>query len=288
MEAWEYPYEVHTLQLSGSVEIAYVDEGEGPKTLLFIHGLGSYLKAWNLNIASLKEQYRCVAIDLPGYGKSSTGHYDFSMSFFAEQVNQFIEKLGLENVVVIGHSMGGQIATQLALTQPSYLDKLVLLAPAGFEKFSEQEKQWFLMVTTPALIRNTTKEQIINNFELNFYEMPENARFMIEDRLTLREDTVAYEAYCEMIPKCVKGMLEGPVFDNLKELSLPVMVVYGENDKLIPNAYLHASLTTQSVAEAGTAEIPKATLHLLPEAGHFVQWDQSEKVNSLISAFLVD
>lgn len=287
MEAWEYPYEVHTLQLSDSVEMAYVDEGKGPQTLLFIHGLGSYLKAWNLNIASLKDQYRCIAIDLPGYGKSSTGNYTFSMSFFAEQVNQFIEKLKLENVVLVGHSMGGQIATHLALTQPSYLDKLVLLAPAGFEKFSEQEKQWFLMVTTAALIKNTTKEQIINNFELNFYEMPENARFMIEDRFTLREDS-AYEAYCEMIPKCVKGMLEGPVFDKLKELSLPVMVVYGENDKLIPNAYLHASLTTKSVGEMGAAEIPQASLHLLLEAGHFVQWDQAEKVNNLISTFLED
>ncbi|MBZ0243550.1 MAG: alpha/beta hydrolase, partial [Bacteroidales bacterium] len=63
-----YPFELHKVQLSNEVNLAYVDEGTGKETIIFIHGLGSYLPAWKKNIEVLRNDYRCIAIDLPGYG----------------------------------------------------------------------------------------------------------------------------------------------------------------------------------------------------------------------------
>ena len=88
-----YPYAIEKTEIDQGIEIAYMDQGEGPYTLLFIHGLGSYAPAWNKNIRDLSEKYRCIALDLPGYGQSEKGDFAFSMAFFAEAVEEFIDSL---------------------------------------------------------------------------------------------------------------------------------------------------------------------------------------------------
>lgn len=285
MQDWEYPYDVQKITLSDSVEIAYIDEGKGSRTLLFIHGLGSNLKAWQKNIDFLKKDYRCIALDLPGYGKSSKGEYPFDMTFFAKTVRDLIEKLALTKVVLVGHSMGGQIALHTLLNQEEKIEKLILIAPAGFETFTEEEKAWFQSVFTAAVVKATPEAQIVKNFHLNFHTFPDDAQFMIDDRLLLRK-TAAYEPYCKMIPQCVKGMLNEPVFDRLSEITLPTLILFGENDLLIPNKFLHAALTVAQVATSGHERIPDSELKMIPRAGHFVQWEQAEQVNEMVLKFL--
>jgi len=286
MHTWSYPYPTHKVILSDSLTINYIDEGEGSHTLLFIHGLGSNLKAWQKNIDKLRDRYRCIALDLPNYGQSSTGQFSFSMSFFAETIHLFIQKLKLQEVVLVGHSMGGQSAMHFALQYPSSLSHLVLLAPAGFETFTPQQIHWFEQVYTATFVQSTTENQIIKNFQLNFYDMPEDAQFMISDRLELRADRDAYDQYCSMIPKCVLGMLKAPVFDQLKEINVPSLVFFGEEDRLIPNPLLNAKLTTTDVAQKGTAQLPNAELVMVPKAGHFVQWEGANAVHAAIHSFL--
>lgn len=288
MDSLHYPFSTKTIDLSDSVSIAYIDEGEGSETLLFIHGLGSYLPAWRKNIKELRKHYRCIALDLPGYGKSSRGAYPYDMSFFADQVHQFLRKLSLKKPVVVGHSMGGQIALTLALQHPDQVDRLVLVAPAGFETFTDQERTWFQQVYTPAVVRATPPAQIERNFALNFYEgvFPEDAHFMFEDRLRMRADTALYDDYCQMIPQCVQGMLQEPVFDQLSDIKLPTLILYGRGDLLIPNTLLHTDLTTEEVAQAGHQQLPDSQLQLLDACGHFVQWECSEAVNAAIKSFI--
>lgn len=284
MQSWKYPYPVHYVQLADTLKVAYVDEGAGP-ILLFVHGLGSNLQAWTKNIDVLRQNYRCIAIDLPGYGKSSGGDLPYGMPFFADVVLEVIGALALEKVGLIGHSMGGQIGIHAALREDPSIQGLALMAPAGFEQFTEAEHQWFANFVRPEFIQATPEAQIIRNFELNFFAMPEDARFMIEDRLEMRKDPAAYLAYCQMIPQCVQSMLKAPVYDQLNQLELPVLVIYGTEDALIPNRILHPDLSTPKVAEAATSLIPDARLHLLEEAGHFVQWEQAEQVNTLLHSF---
>lgn len=285
MQDWQYPYQTHYAQLSDSLQIAYVDEGQGAQTLLFIHGLGSYLKGWQKNIDSLKNHYRCIAIDLPGYGKSSKENDAYSMAFFAASVQAFIEHLELKNVVLIGHSMGGQVAVHTALKDLDVVQKLVLIAPAGFETFTEKERLWFKRIFTPALIKATPKAQIVKNFEINFYDMPADARFMVEDRLQMRQ-TIEYDQYCNMIPQCVQAMLKEPVFERLSDIDIPTLIVYGKDDALIPNRLLHAEMTVTEVAQNGHQQIENSQLVLLEQAGHFVQWEQAQKLNERLISFL--
>lgn len=287
MEDWTYRYPIRQLRLEDSLQIAYVDEGKGPQTLLFIHGLGSNLQAWNKTIEALSPHYRCIALDLPGYGKSSQRDYPFSMAFFAEQISAFCQQLRLKQLSVVGHSMGGQIALHLALQKPAFLKKLVLLAPAGFETFSEQDQLFFQAFMTPQVILASTEEQIRANFAINFHGgLPEDAAFMVEDRLKMREDSAAYGYYSRLVPACVQAMLQAPVFDSLPAIPYPSLVLFGANDQLIPNTYLHPQLSTQQVAEAGSQALPQAQLQMIEAAGHFVQWDQAAAVAAAMQAFL--
>ena len=272
-------------QLTDSIQIAYTDEGQGDYTLLFLHGLGSNLKAWQKNITILKKNYRCIALDYPGYGQSTKGDYPFKMSFFAETINEFIDSLQLEKVVLVGHSMGGQIATHAVIKDSIAISKLILIAPAGFELFSATEKQWFQNFYTPAFVKATPEEQIIKNFEINFHQKPDDIQSMVDERLNLMQ-TPAYDYYCEMIPKCVMGMLEAPVFDDLPSVQIPTLILFGENDALIPNQLLHPKLTTQEVAKSGQQQIAKSQLLLIKAAGHFVQWERLLEVNNAILTFL--
>ncbi|MEM9848930.1 MAG: alpha/beta fold hydrolase, partial [Bacteroidota bacterium] len=101
MKDWAYPYKVKTVVVKDSLEIAYVSVGEGEKTLVFVHGLGSYLRAWQKNIDVLKKDYRCLALDLPGYGKSADAIGTQSMDFFSDVLIDFIQQLELKNVTLV-------------------------------------------------------------------------------------------------------------------------------------------------------------------------------------------
>ena len=285
MQDWQYPSEVHKITISDSLEIAYVDEGAGDNVLLFIHGLGSNLQAWQKNIEILKKDSRCIALDLPGYGKSSKTVDSLNLTLFAESVRAFVDSLNLENVILVGHSMGGQVALQTVLNNTERIHKLILIAPAGLETFTTEEKLWFQSIFTPAVVKATPEEQIVKNFQINFHEMPKDAQFMIEDRLLMRQSD-EYDYYCTMIPQCMMGMLNEPVYDRLSEIQLPSLIIFGENDLLIPNKFLHPTLTTLEVAKLGQKSLSDSELRMISAAGHFVQWEQSEKVNEEILNFI--
>ena len=284
MKDLKYPYEVKYAALSGNINLAYVDEGSGEYTIIFIHGLGSYLPAWKKNIEGLKANYRCIAIDLPGYGKSSKAPHSGMMSFYAGVVNEFIENLKLKNVVLAGHSMGGQISIMAAINFPETIKKLILVDPAGFEEFTVGQKQWFRDVMTLDGVKNTTVEQIQTNLGSNFYNVPADADFMITDRIAMRTAD-DFENYCYAVVQSVNGMVDEPVFNLLDKIKQPTLILFGANDNLIPNRFLNAGRTAD-VAMKGQKKIAGSKLVIVPKAGHFLQFEKPEEVNKEIIGFL--
>jgi len=278
-----YPYEVKKQLLDDGKTVAYMDVGSGDP-ILFIHGLGSYAPAWKKNIKDISNHNRCIAIDLPGYGHSSKGNYKASMSSYADDVIAFIDKLGLEKVTLTGHSMGGQISMMTALAYPDKVDRLILVSPAGFETFTPGQRQWFREVLSPKAVELTSVDNIISNLASNFYKMPDDAEFMITDRIAMR-NAEDFDAYCYIIPECVKGMVDEPVYDYIERITVPTLVIFGEADNLIPNRFLNPG-KTETIARKGTAKLQNGELQLIAKAGHFVHFEKAEEVNKIISAFL--
>lgn len=280
----EYPYTVHHATLSDGRSLAYVDEGSGSETIIFIHGLGSYLPAWKKNIEGLKDHFRVIAIDLPGYGHSSKEPHSGMMSFYAEVVVDFMDQLGLEQAVLAGHSMGGQISMVAAMKHPERVKRLILAAPAGFERFSEGQKQWFRNAMTLRGVKLTRVEDIVSNLAYNFYELPRDAEFMITDRIAMRsaED---FDAYCFAVVQSVNGMVDEPVIDHLDKITQPTLILFGEKDNLIPNRFLNPG-TTAEVAQVGADRIASNKLVMLPNTGHFLQYENYQRFNEEVISFL--
>ncbi|WP_166643290.1 alpha/beta fold hydrolase [Gelidibacter sediminis] len=267
------------------LEISYIKEGSGEKTLLFVHGLSSNADAWSKNIDALKNEYTCVALDLPGYGKSSKPEADYTASYFAEILYKFIEKLALKNIILVGHSMGGQASVKLAVHHPETIEKLILVAPAGLEQFSEASGNLMKSFLTPESVKNTTDEQIVKNYALNFHDQPEEVSKMIADRIRIKEAS-DFDAHCNAIVNSVSGMLNDPIHNDLKSISQPTLVIFGDKDMLIPNRYFNPTLTTKAVGEIALKYIPNARLECIENAGHFVQFEKPSEVNALIQEFV--
>ncbi|SDX01423.1 Pimeloyl-ACP methyl ester carboxylesterase [Flavobacterium degerlachei] len=280
----EYKFATHCTKID-NLEIAYIKEGKGKQTIVFIHGLSSNADAWSRNIENLKEKYTCVALDLPGFGKSSKVAPAYTPIYYADIVVKLIDKLKLKNVIVAGHSMGGQAAIKLALNHPEKLKKLILIAPAGIEEFNAQQSLLMKNAVTADMVSKTTDKQIDRNYQLNFFKLPEEAQTMISDRKKIKQAT-DFPEYCDAIVKSIAGMLDESTHAELNLIAVETLVVFGENDNLIPNRYLNPNLTTNLVGGIAQEKIKNSTLHFVSESGHFVQFEKPTEVNRIITTWL--
>lgn len=278
---------MHLTEVHEGIEIAYCDEGKGPHTLLFIHGLAGYLPVWKHQMHELKAVARCIAIDLPGNGLSSRGDYPFTMFFYAECVARFIEKMGLRNVVLCGHSMGGQVAIILALRYPQLLDKLVLVAPAGIEHFLPHEVMMMQQAMQIGDIFQQHEAHIETVVRQSFSRQQEETRSIISDIKHIMQ-AQPLRQWRHMSNASVMGMLNEQVNVFLPNITCKTLIIFGEQDHMIPNKLMHPGETTASVAKHGAAMIEHSELHLLPKAGHFVQIEQHAAVSRLIRDFIIE
>ncbi|MGQ9642425.1 MAG: alpha/beta fold hydrolase [Ignavibacterium sp.] len=264
--------------------ISYIDEGKGEYTLVFIHGLASNAGFWRYNIPELSKHFRVVAVDLPGYGKSQKGDYSYSLSFYAETIKNLIDELQLKNVVIVGHSMGGQIAIIFALNYPGKLSKLILAAPAGFEEFQRGEGDWLRSVITMSGVKATTEEGIRRNLSNNFYNWSDKWEWMVEERVRMRK-AKDFDEFAYTVDRCVDAMLDEPTFDKLSRITTPTLIIHGKYDGLIPNPYLHPGFPSDVFAK-GERDIPNAKRVEIDCAGHMIQIEKSEEFNNAVINFL--
>ena len=282
----DYTRPVQTVQIR-NLEVAYLEAGVGNEdTLVLIHGLGSNAKAWLRNLDAWGRTHHVIALDLPGYGMSTKGDLPYSLSFYAQVIVEMLDALGVEKADWGGHSMGGQIALVAALEHPEKVEKLVLFAPAGIERFEEGEGQWLEGAVTPEFVADTTIRNIAVNLHANFHDTPDDALFMITDRIRIR-GARDFEEYAYAVSRNVGAMIAEPTQERLGEVTQPTLIVFGEYDGLIPNPYLHGGRTVD-VGRRGEEEIPNAILLMVDDAGHFVQFEGSEVVNPAVAEFITD
>lgn len=276
---------IRYLQLSNGYKLAYVDEGTGDTTIVFIHGLGNYAMVWKRQVEQLKHHFRCIAIDLPGNGYSDRADFDYSMNFFAGCIYDFITKLRLKDVCIAGHSMGGQIAMTLLLNEPNAAKHMILCAPAGFETFSSFERTMYTSTIQMADMFSTEENSLRQSIRSSFYNFPVQANEMINELVDIMH-RYPMRSYKQMIDKCIHAMLHEPVFNRMNEIKQPALVLFGERDALIPNQLIHP-VSTRHIAEQGARQMPNALIKMIAQCGHFLQIEKAGIVNDYIKEFLV-
>ena len=119
----------HEVDVVGA-KVNYVEMGEGPP-LLFVHGLSGAWQNFLENIPYFARTHRVIAVDLPGFGSSPMPPWEISIPAYGRFLRDFCERLGVDRCSLVGNSMGGFIATEVAITEPDRVDDLVLISAAG-------------------------------------------------------------------------------------------------------------------------------------------------------------
>ena len=282
----DYGMPVKKLLLKDGSQLAYVEKGKG-KPIIFIHGLGGNISHWIKNLPELSGKYRCIAVDLPGYGYSIDANKitNDHLAFYADAIFQLSKQLALKNISLTGISMGGQIAVIAGLQHPELFKKLILINPAGLETFTEKEKTLLSNLSTQTFFKNQDETTIRRNYKNNFYDQPSDLEKLIQYRLSLI-NCPQFDIYTASIVKGIQGMLSHPIKNDLSKLKQRVLLVMGENDNLIPNRLLHPALKQDDIIKVATDNIKRVGVLIIPLSGHMLAFEEPHYINLSIKNFI--
>ena len=232
----------------GPATIAYEVAGFGPPVVL-VHGLSGSSRWWRRNIGALTPYRRVYMLDLIGFGASRTLH-PFALAEAAGYLIQWLDHLGLERVSLVGHSMGGLIAAELAADTPERIDRLVLVDPAALPIDAD------LLTHALSLLH-----------ELR-YVSPSFLPVLVVDALRAGPLTLWRAATALML---------ADLRPKLAQIRAPTLVIWGEHDALVPLAF------AQQLAQYLRYE----KLVVIKGAGHVPMWDRPQEFNRALMEFLL-
>lgn len=278
------PLPVQTVDVFG-VDVAYVDSGGDGEPLLFVHGLSSYMAYWERQLPEFQKDHRVIALDLPGFGASERPDAPYTPPWYADVVAGFMRELGVRKATVVGHSMGGQIAMTLALDHPEMVSALVLSAPAGFERFDPGAAKFMKEYWHEARALEASETEIRASFTMSVFNTRDaGVERLIEERVRMGRHP-DFRGTSVAVSRCIAGMVDHPVYDRLGEIDVPTLIVYGTDDRMIPNPVFTGGRTS-AIAEAGRDAIRGSELVLIPGAGHTVHYDAPDAFNDAMREFL--
>ncbi len=232
----------------GEWSIGYEVAGEGEPVVL-VHGLSGSTRWWSRNVPAIAERHRIYLVDLPGFGTMRSLRRRFVLAETATWLSEWMEAAGLERAHLVGHSMGGYVSVRLAASRPELVRRLVLIAPAGVP--AERSMIGHLV---PLLLAVR-------------YATPAFIPVLVRDALRMGPSTLL---------RAARDLLAEDIRGDLRNVEAPTLLVWGENDPLIPPA----------VGDLLREEIPNSRLLLLRRAGHVPMFDQPKEFDAALLAFL--
>lgn len=220
--------------------------------LIFLHGWGSQASHFQ---KTLEQCDNYIAIDLPGFGGSEIPKTAWSIAEYAVFIREFIEKLGLRNIVLSGHSFGGSVAIKYAAQYDGVL-KLILIDSAGVRRKTMKKRAWYIASKVFGIF-----------LRIPFLKM---FRDVVRSRLYRyigSEDYIQSGALVEIYRRIIDEDLR----EDMKKIKVPTVLIWGENDKDTPLD--DAKLIRDSIGNS--------KLRVIQEAGHFVFLDNERGFNSI-------
>ncbi len=228
--------------------IRYKVAGMGEPVVL-VHGLSGSTRSWTQNVPALAERYRVYLVDLPGFGAMRRPRRRFVLSEAASWLLDWMVAADLKQAHLVGHSMGGYVCLRLAASNPEVVRQLVLVNPAGLP--TDRSLLGHLVPLLAAA----------RHLPLRF--LP----------------TLAYDAF-SMGPttlwRAARDLLGEDVREDLRSIVAPTLLIWGQNDSLIPPA----------LGDLLREEIPDSRLLILGKAGHAPMFERPQEFNAALLAFL--
>lgn len=245
------------------LRVRYARKGNAVPAVLFIHGFGGDLDNWLFNLDALAERNTVLALDLPGHGQSDPRLPGATLEDLARFVARFLDAVSVTRAHVVGHSMGGAIAAQLALDEPDRVDSVSLIGSAGL---GAEINTGF----TEGFVSAQSRRELKPVIEQLFADPELVSRQLLDDLLKYKRLDGITEVLTALSSDLFEnGMQRTQPGKRLGETGKRVLVVWGESDRIIPAEHAsHAPAT--------------ATVKVIKGAGHMVQMEKANEVNALL------
>ena len=264
----------HEIDVVGA-RVNYVEMGEGPP-LLFVHGLSGAWQNFLENIPHFAQTHRVVALDLPGFGASPMPPWEISIPAYG----RFCERLGIDRCSLVGNSMGGFIATEVAITDPQRVDDLVLISAAGIT-WARARREPATMVAgmgraaTPVFLKfhmaGIRRRRVRQAYFQGVFFDPDSIRreMLWENVVPALQSPGYYDALTTLWGYDIRHRLE--------EIEVPTLIVWGRNDRVVP---VPAALSYEKrIGE-------NAELVIFDHCGHVPQMERPVRFNRTLEDFL--
>ena len=258
--------------------------GEGPP-LVFVHGLSGCWQNWLEQVPVLAREHRVVTLDLPGFGSSPMPRGEISISRYARLLDGLLDQLGIDAAAVVGNSMGGFIAAELAIAYPQRVERMVLISAAGISTYADPRTAR----AVPTLRRG---ERILAAGAAWLASRSDT----VARRARLRQATLALVVrHPGRLPaplaaeqlraagkpgfvQALQSILDYDFRDRLPEIACPTLIVWGDGDRLINvrDADVFAEL------------IPGSRLVIFEDTGHMAMLERPAAFNALLGDFLAE
>jgi len=262
----------------GGVKVHYNEMGAGMPVIL-IHGSGPGAYGWanfSRNMEPLSKHFRAICIDLPGFGQSDMKPAGVPIpGWWAEIVGRFMDALDIKQANFIGNSLGGMITLKLALTQPQKVGRMLLMGTGGS-----------LPIFTPSPTEGI--KSIIGYYEgtgPSIEKLRAFAQQFVYDPSQLTEELLQKRLEISLDPRIVANppmrMTPGTVLEELwrdpglTRLTHETMLLWGREDRVLPLDSAFALLK----------QIPRARLLVMPQCGHWAQWEHADEFNATVTQF---
>lgn len=245
--------------------------------ILFLHGFLGDHREWLPMIETLANDYRCLAVDLPGHGKTVAGAEPdlYTMPGAARALTSFLDERGLEQVAVFGYSMGGRLGLYFAVKHPQRCRRLFiesaspgLLEPESAAQRRAHDERWAARFESESLadvLADWYAQPLFSSLKKN----PDIYATMLERRLQNDPDALA---------RSVRGMSVGaqePLWPQLGTLAVPANVLVGERDRKYRTLARHIAATS-----------PRWHVDVVPDAGHNAHLEQPTEVCEIIKKWM--
>ena len=245
------------------MKLHYIEKGNGNITLVFLHYFGGAANTWNEVMNRLQNEFRCIAVDMLGFGKSPAINQTISVDNSTDTLIELLENLNLRNYILIGHSMGGKIAINAAAKDLKGLLRLILIAPSppSAEPMTEQERNDMFT----AFGNKEAVKKMIQNAVFN--PLPEDV-FLKEVNNNLQTSQAGWQSWPKLGSKEI-------IIDRMKDVHVPLSIFYGDKDKRFTMRFLENEYSRYFLTFALT-EI-KNSGHLIPAEAPEILADEIRK-----------
>jgi pimeloyl-ACP methyl ester carboxylesterase len=260
--------------------VNYVDIGSGERPpVVFVHGLGGQWQNWLENIPRAARERRVIALDLPGFGLSPMPRGEVTIPGYGRTVNALCDHLGIGVVELVGNSMGGFISAEVAIQFPQRVDRLILVSAAGITSADLDRRPILTLGRIATALTHWTApldRQIASRAKARHMALAFVARHP-----SLLKPDLAFEGFFKGTGKpgfddALLACLDYDFRERLPEIRVPTLIVWGEQDSIIP------------VKDAHEFErlIPDSRKVVMTETGHIAMAERPAAFNDLMMEFL--